>query len=60
MQDNRILELAYAIAETTRDKVGAIESVQLETMSELRTASSASRQRRSTLARNAAPRANGK
>lgn len=31
MQDNRILELAYAIAETTRDKVGAIESIMRET-----------------------------
>ena len=31
MQDNRILELAYAIAETTRDKVGAIESITRKT-----------------------------
>lgn len=31
MQDNRILQLAYAIAETTRDKVGAIESIMRET-----------------------------
>ena len=31
MQDNRILELAYAIAETTRDKVGAIESIMTTT-----------------------------